>query len=193
MVSKERIHELVRLFYQHTFKTFYINSENGKEFTKPKGVFVSLGMTTRVKTLENIRDFLSANKELEAKIVEISSRRVEDQYMNTVVETENPRQYLVDDLPADLMSREEALKELERLKSSMTMHKTLEDLTEKTHKVNKLKSLIDNLEETQGWDCHSIQKDGDSDYRIFHLYVNYAKKEGLEYRLGILVSQLPIP
>ena len=83
--------------------------------------------------------------------------------MNTVVETENPRQYLVDDLPADLMSREEALKELERLKSSMTMHKTLEDLTEKTHKVNKLKSLIDNLEETQGWDCHSIQKDGDSD------------------------------
>ena len=92
MVSREKIHELVKLFYQHTFKTFYINSEDGKDFSKPLGVFVSLGMTTKLKTLENIRDFISANKDFKARIVEISSKRVDDQFLNALVETENPQQ-----------------------------------------------------------------------------------------------------
>ena len=34
-----------------------------------------------------------------------------------------------------------------------------------------------------------IQRDGDSDYRIYHLFVNYAKKEGNEYRIGIFVDE----
>ena len=189
MVSREKIHELVKLFYQHTFKTFYINSEDGKEFSKPLGVFVSLGMTTKLKTLENIRDFISANKDFKAKIVEISSKRVDDQFLNTLVETENPQQYRIEELPDNIISREEAYEELEKLKNEMNLRTSLEDLTEKTHQVKKLKALIDNLEETHGWDSHAIQRDGDSDYRIFHLFVNYAKKEGVEFRLGIFVDE----
>lgn len=189
MVSREKIHELVKLFYQHTFKTFYINSEDGKEFSKPLGVFVSLGMTTKLKTLENIRDFISANKDFKAKIVEISSKRVDDQFLNTLVETENPQQYRIEELPDNIISRKEAYEELEKLKNEMNLRTSLEDLTEKTHQVKKLKALIDNLEETHGWDSHAIQRDGDSDYRIFHLFVNYAKKEGVEFRLGIFVDE----
>lgn len=189
MVSREKIHELVKLFYQHTFKTFYINSEDGKEFSKPLGVFVSLGMTTKLKTLENIRDFISANKDFKAKIVEISSKRVDDQFLNALVETENPQQYRIEELPDNIISREEAYEELEKLKNEMNLRTSLEDLTEKTHQVKKLKALIDNLEETHGWDSHAIQRDGDSDYRIFHLFVNYAKKEGVEFRLGIFVDE----
>ena len=189
MVSREKIHELVKLFYQHTFKTFYINSEDGKEFSKPLGVFVSLGMTTKLKTLENIRDFISANKDFKARIVEISSKRVDDQFLNTLVETENPQQYRIEELPDNIISREEAYEELEKLKNEMNLRTSLEDLTEKTHQVKKLKALIDNLEETHGWDSHAIQRDGDSDYRIFHLFVNYAKKEGVEFRLGIFVDE----
>lgn len=189
MVSREKIHELVRLFYQHTFKTFYINSEDGKEFSKPQGVFVSLGMTTKLKTLENIRDFIAANKEYRARIAEISSTRVDDQFLNTITEIENPTQYRIEDLPGDVITKEEAYEELEKLKNDMTLRTSLEELTEKTHQVKKLKGLIDNLEETQGWDSHVIQRDGNSDYRIFHLYVNYAKKEGIEYRLGIFVDE----
>ena len=189
MVSREKIHELVKLFYQHTFKTFYINSEDGKEFSKPLGVFVSLGMTTKLKTLENIRDFISANKDLKEKIVEISSKRVDDQFLNALVETENPQQYRIEELPNNIISREEAYEELEKLKNEMNLRTSLEDLTEKTHQVKKLKALIDNLEETHGWDSHAIQRDGDSDYRIFHLFVNYAKKEGVEFRLGIFVDE----
>ena len=189
MVSREKIHERVKLFYQHTFKTFYINSEDGKEFSKPLGVFVSLGMTTKLKTLENIRDFISANKDFKAKIVEISSKRVDDQFLNTLVETENPQQYRIEELPDNIISREEAYEELEKLKNEMNLRTSLEDLTEKTHQVKKLKALIDNLEETRGWDSHAIQRDGDSDYRIFHLFVNYAKKEGVEFRLGIFVDE----
>ncbi len=189
MVSREKIHELVKLFYQHTFKTFYINSEDGKEFSKPLGVFVSLGMTTKLKTLENIRDFISANKDFKAKIVEISSKRVDDQFLNALVETENPQQYRIEELPNNIISREEAYEELEKLKNEMNLRTSLEDLTEKTHQVKKLKALIDNLEETHGWDSHAIQRDGDSDYRIFHLFVNYAKKEGVEFRLGIFVDE----
>ena len=189
MVSREKIHELVRLFYTPTYKTFYINSEDGKEFVKPIGVFVSLGMTTSIKTLENIRDFLGSNKKYKASIVEICSRRIDDQYLNYITSTTNPGQYRLDDIPDNVIGKEETYKELEEMKNKMSPHASLETLTEYSHRVNKLQYLADRLEESNGWDSHMIQRDGDSDYRIYHLFVNYAKKEGNEYRIGIFVDE----
>lgn len=188
MVSREKIHELVGLFYQPMYKTFYINSEDGKEFSKPQGVFVSLGMTTSRRTMENIRDFLAGRK-YSAKIVEISSNKVGDQFLNTVTNSDNPQQYRLEDVPSNVLTKEQVYGELEFMKNRMSPASSLETLTEHSHKVNKLQYLADRLEESNGWDSHMIQRDGDSDYRIYHLYVNYEKREGIEYRLGILVDE----
>ena len=42
MIDKDKIHNLVGVFYQPTFKTFFINSVDGETFIKPIGIFVSL-------------------------------------------------------------------------------------------------------------------------------------------------------
>lgn len=190
MISREKVYELVKLFYPHTFKTFYVNSVDGNEFVKPIGVFVSLGLTTKFKTLENIKDFIASDGKCEAKIVEITSKKVGDQFMNTIYKESGVSQYRIEDLPDNTLDRDaavEAYKELE--KQMMDPHSSLENMTEVAHKIKKLKTLIDNLDETGGWNDHIIMKDGDADYKIFHLNVNYTKREGVEYRLGIFVDE----
>lgn len=188
MISREKVHDLVKLFYHPTYKTFYINSEDGKEFSKPLGVFVSLGITTSLRTLNNIKDFIESNKEYKAEIVEISSKKIDDQFLNTIINRDNPSQYRLEELPVGIMTREEVIKELDEMKSRMSPAASLETITEYSHRVHKLQYLVDRLDESNGWDSHMIQKE-DSDYRIFHLNVNYDKKEGVEYRIGILVNE----
>lgn len=187
MLNREKIHELVRLFYHPTYKTFYINSLDEKEVTKPLGVFVSLGMTTAWDTLENIRDLLGGT--YKAEVVEISSKRIGDQFVNTIINRTDPKQFRLEDIPSDVMTKEECEKEYERLMRLMDPERSPKEvLAENAHKFQKLRHLMDRLESTNGWDSHLIQKDGDRDYRIYHLLVNYMKVEGTEYRIGIFVS-----
>ena len=81
MISRENIHDLVSIFYRPTFKTFYVNSLDGVNMKKPYGVFVSLGMTTSLETLNNIKDIISDSKDYNAVLAEISSRRVGNQFI----------------------------------------------------------------------------------------------------------------
>ncbi len=88
------------------------------------------------------------------------------------------------------MTKEETEKELQDLLQKVSKYSDLETISELSHKVGKLQRLYNQLEESNGWECHRIQKDGDMDYRIFHLYVNYKKDEdGTEYRIGIYVDE----
>lgn len=188
MVSREKIHELVKLFYQQTYKTFYVNSLDGKEFTQPQGVFVSLGMTTSMKTLDYIKNLL-ANSRYNAKIAEIKSIKIDDQFLNTLTDCD-PKQYRLSEIPSTVMTKEETEKELQDLLQKVSKYSDLETISELSHKVGKLQRLYNQLEESNGWGCHRIQRDGDMDYKIFHLYVNYKKDEdGTEYRIGIYVDE----
>ena len=192
MISREKIHDLVKLFYRHEFKTFYINSTDGVEFTNPLGVFISLGMTTSLETLTSICDFISSsNKGYLARLAEIRSSRVNGQYINAISNLENPHQYRIEDLPEDIMQREDAMKELDILKEQVSMkNSSLGDITENAYKIHKLTALINTLDSSNGWDSHVIQKEGDKDYHIFHLLLNYEDREGVKYRLGILVVNM---
>lgn len=188
MLNREKIHELVRLFYHPTYKTFYVNSLDGKEITKPLGVFVSLGMTTAYETLENICALLSGT--YKAEIVEISSTRLDGQFINTVVDRDRPNQFRLEELPPSVMTKEQCDEEYERLLRLMDPnHNDKETLSENAHKLQKLHYLRERLTTTGGWNDHLIQKDGDKDYRIFHLLVNYTKKEGTEFRIGIFLTE----
>lgn len=187
-INREKIHDLVEVFYQPTFKTFYINSTNGTTFIKPIGVFVSLGITTSMKVLEDIKEIINSTEEYEACLVEISSKRVAGQFLNTIINKEEPKQYKLTDFSDDIMNEEESKKELEKMKELMSPEQDLGILKTYAPRISRLQDLIDKLTTTNGWDAHLIQNCGDGEYRIFHQFVNYRKDGEIEYRLGIYVK-----
>jgi hypothetical protein len=185
-LNREKIHEIVEVFYQPTFKTFYVNSTDEETFIKSIGVFVSLGITTSLKVIENIGEVISGYG-YNTRIVEISSRKVNGQFLNTIT-FENPSQYLIEDLD-DILGKDEASEELCRLREKMKPEEDLNTVQAYAPKIQKLQELIDELDKIpNGWDIHVIKKE-DNDYKIFHKLVNYKKEGDVEYRIGIFVSE----
>ena len=188
-INREKIHDLVEVFYQPTFKTFYINSTNGTTFIKPVGVFVSLGITTSMKVLEDIKSIINSTEEYEATIVEISSKRVAGQFLNTIINRDDPKQYRLTDFSDDIMDEKKSKEKLEEMKNLMSPEQDLEVLRTYAPRISRLQDLIDKLTTTNGWDAHLIQEKDDGEYRIYHQYVNYRKDGDIEYRVGIYVKE----
>lgn len=191
MISREKVYELVEVFYQPTFKTFYINSVDGVNFVKPVGVFVSLGITTSRKVLEDIKDTILGTGKYNAVVAEISSKKVGSQYLNTIIST-SPEQYLILDPIDGVMNRDESINKLDSLKNKMSLISSNQDIDViKTiaPKISKLQDLIDKLDNSSGWDSHLIQE-CDDDFRIYHKNINYKKEGDLEFRIGIYVSEI---
>lgn len=188
-INRDKVHSLVEVFYQPSFKTFYVNSVDGETFVKPVGVFVSLGITTSLKVLEDIKNIISGSEGYSATLAEIKSKKVSGQFLNTVTCTTGPKQYKITNLSEDIMGEEESKAELERMKNLMNPSQDLDILKEYAPKISRLQDLIDKLTSTHGWDAHLIQKKDSGDYRIFHQYINYKKEGELEYRVGIFVTE----
>lgn len=189
MISKEKVKELVSIFYRNTFKVFYINSSDGENTCKPFGLFVSLGITTSPKVLEDMRDILEENGYV-AKICEISSKRCGDyQFINMLTDNNNPSQYEVSDFEDNIiLTKELAENKLKELKGLINSDQDLEVLRTVVPKVSRLEELINKLNETSGWELHMIQETDDN-FSIFHRFVNYKQVDDIEYRLGIYVSE----
>jgi hypothetical protein len=177
MTTRERIKNIIEIFYRPKFKIFNINSLDGKVFNHLEGVFVSLGITTSMKVMEDIAEVINTEDNgLKATVAEISSKKVVNQYLNTVVKKTEVEQYLIPNLDdPGLLDKEASLKLLESLKQNLSEKADLEDLKNLTPKISKLATLIQKLDKSSGWDGHMIQEDGEEFYRIFHKFVNYKK------------------
>ena len=186
-INRENIHELVEVFYQHPFKTFYVNSLDGVNFIKPVGVFVSLGITTSIKVLEKIKDDL-INNGYSACLTEITSRKVNDRFLNTLNCTTGANQYKLSVFDENMLDEQAAKKKLSDMKELMDPEQSLEILKKYAPKISKLESLINKLSDSNGWNDHLIQEDED-DFRIFHRNINYKREGDIEYRLGIYVHE----
>lgn len=189
-INKESIHELVEVFYQPTFKTFYVNSSDGNTFQKPLGVFVSLGITTSLRVLRDIKDILDRSKGLSACLAEIKSIKVAKQFINTVVNDDESTisQYKMKIFPENCYGRDESLAYLESLKATLSVG--LGDLSLYAMKISKLTDMIEKLELNPfGWDEHLIHE-VDGDFRVFHRFVNYQVSDNAEFRIGIYVKQV---
>lgn len=187
VVNRDEISRIVDIFYQHEFKTFYINSVDGKTFVKPIGIFVSLGLTTSMQTLENIKNVLEENGFI-VKLAEIKSKRVNNMFLNTLTKEDNPQQYrITNNCNNNVFDEESARTELQRLESLLTVNQKVDVLAKTATKVSSLRKLIEKLSLTNGWSDHNIQMNEDNEYCIFHKNVNYKKEDDLEYRIGIYV------
>lgn len=188
-INREDINQIVEVYYQPVFKTFYVNSVDEKNLIKPTGVFVSLGITTSPRVLEDIKNVL-LEKGYNAVVAEISSRKTPaGRFINTLIKTEGISQYELTEFNDSIMNKEEALKELERLKGLASGNSTENFLV--VPRISKLKTLISKLDNTEdGWNFHRIQYDSEiDDFRIYHKFVNYKNSDDVEYRIGIYVCE----
>jgi hypothetical protein len=191
MVDKKKIHELVGVFYRPTYKTFYVNSVDGESFIKPTGVFVSLGITTSMKVIEDIRNTIEENTDYCAMVAEISSKKIGSQFINTITNIDNPQQYRLESFGENVLDEAAARAELEGMMELMNPQQDLSVLNEYAPKVSRLQDLINKLTDSNGWDSHAIQRIDESEgsYGVFHKLVNYRVDGDVEYRLGIYVRE----
>jgi hypothetical protein len=191
MVSRENVNELVSIFYQKTkYKLFNVNSTNGEEFTKPFGIFISLGMTTSLKQIQDITSAISHCKGYTARVAELGSIKIGGIYLNYLTGTDPIQQYPLDEGDnKGLMNRDEVLETISQLvERSKNPETSQTELIEISSKLNKLTYLNNQLEESGGWGTHAIREDGE--YKIYHLRLNYKKDpdSNIEYRIGIFVE-----
>ena len=191
IIHKDDVYKMVEIFYQRKFKTFYVNSTDGVSFSIPSGVFVSLGITTSLQVLNDIREVLNQN--YTAKLAEIKSDLVGGQYLNIITDKTDIQQYVIseDQYPEKVMNESESKELLEMLQSKIVDKTTpIEVLREIAPKVSQLNQIIEKLNES-GWDRHLIQIDDNGNYKMFHTKVNYYKDAdtGSEYRIGIYVTE----
>lgn len=187
MADREKVHNLVSIFYNRTgFKTFYINSTDGENFSKPSAVFVSLGMTTSLSQLKSVMSAIDSCDGYSAKLVEISSRRLGGVFLNHV-EKENPSQYQLTKNQDTLMDREKVKERIAELEKKLS-DSEISDLAETGKQLSRLNYLSRQLDESEGWSSHAIQEEN-GEFRIYHLLVNYKEDSGVEYRIGILVNE----
>ena len=141
-----------------------------------------------MSTLENIESVLKNNGYV-ARVAEISSKKVNGQFLNTLVNSQAiPKQYKIDasNVEGQLFDAEGANKELERLETLLSTDMDLESLAVTANQVSSLRKLIEKLSSSNGWENHLIEKK-EGDYSIFHKNINYIKDGDLEYRVGIYV------
>lgn len=187
MDIKDKIHNLVSVFYRNTFKTFYVNSYDGEEFEKPFGIFVSLGITTSLKTLNDIKEIIEDNG-FNATLAEISSKRRTSQFLNTIIKTSDISQYDTDCSDLDLLDKESAEARLIELRKLITSEQDLQLLKELVPRISRLEEFINKLNSGDGWKSHLI-KEEDGQYFLYHKKINYKKEGDIEYRIGIYVSE----
>lgn len=199
-INKDEVKRLVELFYQNPFKTFYVNSIDRQTFVKPIGVFVSLGITTSEKTMENISEIINNSEKYRARLVEIESKKVGSQYLNTII-SDYPEQIHINTIQEGVLFLKEKDKgewimdekfsriELEKMKDLMHDDQDLVTLQTTAPKIQSLQGLITQIEDDPlGWDGYWIIKKPDGTFKLFHRYINYGDYGDVEYRVGIFVT-----
>ena len=171
MIDKTKLGALVEIFYQQSFKIFYVNSCDGSEFTKPLGVFISLGISTPLETIKKIKDVINAEPKWYARISEVETKREGNQYLNYISKLDVDFQY---DFPMEEIS--------EKINSSSDPN----DLKEWGPKAIKLRDLLDGI----NWKTEAIGEKSNGKFFIFHKKINYLKTEDeIEHRIGIYVME----
>jgi hypothetical protein len=194
MILKEDVKKLVELFYRHNFKLFYINSLDGKTFEKSEKIFISLGITTNIKTLKYVSDSIkiSSNYKYKSSIAEIVSNKIEgtELYMNSVVKVGDENDIIQYDqvLPSGAISIFDVPECIDKLRTNISENENIR-LVESDglrEEVSELNVLYEKYKDQSN--IYLYKENGE--WKPFYEKVNYRKDEdGKEYRIGILVEQ----
>ena len=195
-VDKDKVRDIVGVFYQAPFKVFNVNTEDGKSFSSITGVFVSLGLTTPLQTLEEIRNILNNTKGHKARLAELKSTRYYGQFLNQITEKseEEIKPYKLD-TPEDSFDErqtEELLAEMiNKCKSSQNdLNNEIGEITQNILKIKELQNLI-NSTPGGGWSDSVIFRKSSGEFKIFRKTSNYHQlDDNINYRIGIYVEKI---
>lgn len=189
MITEYKIilRDIVEMFYQPPFKIFNVNSIDGKTIVKPFGYFISLGITTSLDVLNNIKNYISkSDYGFDAKLVELESIRSEEygDFLN-----------VLSDIPEDKIKKYRSTPpENIKVYDKKEVDELLESYNKKIESGDyscslKKKELLDLTKKINSWDDHCIQEK-DNVLGIFHKFVNYKKTDKAEFRIGIYVTKI---
>lgn len=191
----KRVQEAVEIIYQPSFKVFTVNSENGKDFSRPLGYFVSLGITTSFDTIRDVCSFIGdqLKGDIEfSKLCELRTVRKYGQFMNNVTKIEGKEsidQYDSLYFPDNLLDKRSSSEILNHLKDEMNRCVSIEDIRSYSNKIGRLTYLINKIDKKNEWDSKGIISEGD-EFKVFHKKVNFIEKDEKSLRIGIFVKFL---
>ena len=194
-VDKDKIREIVEVFYQAPFKVFSVNSEDGESFSKISGVFVSLGLTTPIQTLIEIKNILNNTKGHKARLAELESTKFCGQFFNRITEkTEDeikPYDLATPDNSYDEKQTKVLIEELvQKCKIPNDEANVDYSIGEIIQDIQKIKELQQYLDASGGWKDSVIVKK-DNNYKIFRKISNYNQSSNdINYRIGIYVEEV---
>ena len=191
-VDKEKVSEVVSVFYSAPFKVFFVNTDDGVTYKKAEAVFVSLGLTASIQTITDIKNVLNSSG-YKVRIAELKTTRVDGQFLNMITDkTEEEVSKYSLDFPEDSYDAEKTEKLLSDLiQSCKNPDGTIqEDIKDRVKEIQNIKVLQSKLETTKAWDTSCIIKDKDGEYKIFRKMSNYKQLPGdISYRIGIYVEK----
>lgn len=195
-LSVKKIQEVVEIIYQPSFKIFTVNSRNGKDFSKPLGYFVSLGITTSIDTIRDVGSFIGdqLKGEIEfSKVCELETVKMYGQFMNTVTKIESSGtsvdQYESPEYPSIYLDKEKSSELLNNLKGEINKCTNIDSIRRYSSRIGRLTYLINKINKKNDWDSKGISVDGD-DFKIFHRKINFIENEGKSLRVGIYIKFL---
>ena len=192
--DKEKIREIVEVFYQAPFKVFGVNSEDGKSFSKISGVFVSLGLTTPLQTLIEIKNILNNTKGHKARLAELESTKFCGQFLNRITEKSEgeikPYELKSPDDSYDEKQTRELIDNLvNKCKQESEGTNIENNIGEIIQDIQKIKELQQYLNTSAGWEDSVIVKK-ENDYKIFRKTSNFNQVSNeINYRIGIYVEE----
>lgn len=184
------LRDIIEMFYQSPFKIFNVNSLDGKKLMKPIGYFISLGITTSLRTIKDLAEVLNkSDYDISARIVELRSYKNDtwNEFLNVVSDIPEDQ---IKKYPSPIMEDTVLLEKSEAESLLETLKKSIEEgnYTDSYIK-QKLQDAMAKLETFEGgWDTHKLMKK-EKGFNIFHNCINYLDKDNVEYRIGIYVTK----
>lgn len=194
-VDKDKIKEIVSVFYQAPFKVFYVNSEDGETFSVSENtrVFVSLGLSSPHQTLVDIKNILKSSG-YKVRLAELKSIRNGNQFVNSITDKEEDQISMYSlEFPEgsyDKNGTDELLESL--IKSCKNPDGTIQEtgIKDLIKEIQSIKELQLKLNTSNGWDSAAIIKDDNGDYKIFRKNSNFLQMpDDVSYRIGIYVEK----
>lgn len=181
------LRDIVELFYHSPFKIFNVNSIDGKTLVRPFGYFISLGITTSMESLKNIKDLIGkSDYGFESRIVELESIKSEEygDFLNVITNKTE------DEITKYVSIPPENIKVYTKEESKKLYDEMTEKINAGDYSTSPIRQkLSEVLKKIENWDELSVQiKDGQPG--IFHKYINYQKINNSEFRIGIYVTKI---
>lgn len=194
-VEKDKIKEIVSVFYQAPFKVFYVNSEDGETFSVSENtrVFVSLGLSSPHQTLLDIKNILKSSG-YKARLAELKSVRNGNQFINSITNKEEDQISMYSlDLPEGSYNKKDTEELLESLiKSCKNPDGTIQEtgIKDLIKEIQNIKELQLKLNSSNSWDSSAIIRDNNGEYKIFRKNSNFLQMpDDVSYRIGIYVEK----